>query len=865
MALEADARAAHPVASAPGWQTLTLRWMAAAELRAHPARWLTAALAIAIGVALGYAVHLVNRSALDEFARAVQTVNGAADLQVQATQARGFDENLYPVLARIPGVAQASPVVELTLPLPERRRLTVLGLDVLRAARVTPALLGRPFPANGAGAAFDLFEQDAVYLSSAAASALNAQLGHAVRLGEAAPDANWIYRGTLPGASDSRLLAVMDIAAAQWRLGALGRLQRIDLALQPGADATAVQAAVRAVLPADAQLVTPQSEAQRSDSLSRAYRVNLEMLAMVALLTGGFLVYSAQSLSVARRRAPFALLRVLGLRRGALLRQLLVEGAALGVLGSVLGLALGAALAALALQLLGGDLGGGYFAATRPALSLSPVAALVFFLLGVLVAIAGSLWPAVQALQVQAAVALKSGVDATDPRQRPRLRAAAVLLPLGALAALAPPVAGLPLFGYASIAIILAGGIAATPWLARALLAPWQMRVETQASRFVPFYLALKRLWGAPGQAAVALSGVVASTSLMVAMALMVASFRGSVDEWMHNILAADVYLRIEGAENDGLDLAAQARLRATPGVSHVAFRRTVLLRLDTQRAPVALLASPINGAEPQHGLPLVGVAQAVPPGQIAIWVSEPFAMLYGKSPGQTLELPLGGQKRTLFVAGVWRDYSRQFGALAMDGRDYEALTGDSARAEAAIDLRSGASAQTTIEALRQALPPDLAGRAEFARPGEIRAIALKIFDRSFAATYALEAIAILVGMAGVAATFSAQTLARTREFGMLRHIGVLRRQVLAMLALEGALLGGVGGVAGLALGTAMGQVLIQVVNPQSFHWTMDTRWPLTLFAALWIGLVLASALTAVLAGRSALSSDAVRAVREDW
>ncbi len=868
---EEPVRGAPPLASAPGWQTLALRWMAVAELRAHPVRWLTAALAIAIGVALGYAVHLVNRSALDEFARAVQTVNGAADLQVQATQARGFDEKLYPVLARIPGVAQASPVVEVTLPVPERRRLTVLGLDVLRAARVTPALLGRPFPANDAGAAFDVFAEDAVYLSSAAASALNAQAGQALRLGESTPDVQWIYRGTLPGASDSRLLAVMDIAAAQWRFGALGRLQRVDLALQPGADAAAVQAAVRAVLPADAQLVTPQSEAQRSDSLSRAYRVNLEMLAMVALLTGGFLVYSAQSLSVVRRRAPFALLRVLGLRRGALLRQLLVEGAALGVLGSVLGLALGAALAALALQLLGGDLGGGYFSSTRPALSLSPSAALVFFVLGVAVAIAGSLWPAVQALQVQAAVALKSGVDATDPRQRPRLRAAAGLLPLGALAALAPPVAGLPIFGYASIAIILAGGIAATPWLARVLLAPWQKRVETRATRFAPLYLALKRLWGAPGQAAVALSGVVASTSLMVAMALMVASFRGSVDEWMHSILASDVYLRIEGGEDGGLDTAAQGRLRATPGVAHIAFRRTLLLRLDPQRAPVALMASPIHSldavapADRQHSLPLVGAALAVPPGQMAVWVSEPFAMVYGTAPGQTLALPLGGRMRTLFVAGVWRDYSRQFGALAIDERDYEALTGDTARAEAAIDLQTGAQAEETIAALRQALPAELAGRAEFARPGEIRAIALKIFDRSVAATYALEAIAILVGMAGVAATFSAQTLARTREFGMLRHIGVLRRQVLAMLALEGALLGGVGGVAGLALGTAMGQVLIQVVNPQSFHWTMDTRWPLTLFAALWIGLVLASALTAVVAGRSALSSDAVRAVREDW
>jgi putative ABC transport system permease protein len=279
----------------------------------------------------------------------------------------------------------------------------------------------------------------------------------------------------------------------------------------------------------------------------------------------------------------------------------------------------------------------------------------------------------------------------------------------------------------------------------------------------------------------------------------------------------------------------------------------------------VALLASPIDAANPQRSLPLVGTVQAVPPGRMAVWVSEPFALLYGVAPGDKLSLPLGGQLHSLFVAGVWRDYSRQFGALAMDGRDYQVLSGDTDRAEAAIDLRAGAQAAATIAALRQALPADLAGRAEFARPGEIRAIALKIFDRSFAATYALEAIAILVGMAGVAATFSAQTLARTREFGMLRHIGVLRRQVLAMLALEGALLGGVGGVAGLALGTAMGQVLIRVVNPQSFHWTMDTRWPLTLFAALWLGLVLASALTAVLAGRSALSSDAVRAVREDW
>lgn len=99
----------------------------------------------------------------------------------------------------------------------------------------------------------------------------------------------------------------------------------------------------------------------------------------------------------------------------------------------------------------------------------------------------------------------------------------------------------------------------------------------------------------------------------------------------------------------------------------------------------------------------------------------------------------------------------------------------------------------------------------------------------------------------------------------MLRHVGVLRRQVMAMLAAEGALLGAVGVIAGISLGVAMSQVLIHVVNPQSFHWTMQTRLPWGLFGSVAVALVAAAAGTALLAGRRALSGDAVRAVREDW
>jgi putative ABC transport system permease protein len=378
--------------------------------------------------------------------------------------------------------------------------------------------------------------------------------------------------------------------------------------------------------------------------------------------------------------------------------------------------------------------------------------------------------------------------------------------------------------------------------------------------------LAVSRLWGAPRQAAIALCGIVASTSLTIAMAVMVTSFRGSVDEWLTQVLPADLYLRLEAPEAGGMDPVLQRRLAATPGVAGIEFRQSVPLQLRPERPPIELIARSVDPAHPERALPLIGDVRRPAAGATPAWASEPLARLYRVRIGDTIALPLsGGAPAKVFVAGIWRDYTRSFGALVLTSADYTRLTGDTGRSEAVIDLTAGTSAPVAAAALRRALPPEMAVGASFAEPSQLRAYALRIFDRSFAVTYALEAIAVMVGLSGVAANFSAQTLARRKEFGMLRHVGVLRRQVMQMLAVEGALLGALGAVAGCALGTAMSQVLIQVVNPQSFHWTMETRLPWALVAGLAIALIITSAGTAVLAGRGALSSAAVRAVAEDW
>ena len=236
---------------------------------------------------------------------------------------------------------------------------------------------------------------------------------------------------------------------------------------------------------------------------------------------------------------------------------------------------------------------------------------------------------------------------------------------------------------------------------------------------------------------------------------------------------------------------------------------------------------------------------------------------LYGFAPGSVVELPISGKPAAFTVAGVWRDYARPQGAVVIERERYIALTGDRNASGGALWLAAGANS----EAVSQSIAHDIPGgaRLEIAAPGEIRELSLQAFDRTFAVTYALEAAAVLIGLVGLSATLVAQTLARSREFGMLRHIGMTRRQLQGMLGVEGAALAVIGTVAGMVLGFVISLILVHVVNRQSFHWGMDLHVPWGALVVLAMTLIALATLTARASARSATSMSAVRAVREDW
>jgi putative ABC transport system permease protein len=427
-------------------------------------------------------------------------------------------------------------------------------------------------------------------------------------------------------------------------------------------------------------------------------------------------------------------------------------------------------------------------------------------------------------------------------------------------------VGGIPLAAYLSVGLLLVGGIAVLPGAVGVLYDRLAPRV---AHRLLPL-LAVERARRVRESAAVAVSGVVAALSLAVALTVMVASFRQSVTDWLDVLLPADLYVRTSNSAGAGdtafLTPPLVQGLAQLPGVARVATQRVRSLLLDPARPPVTLLARPVDDS--RKSLPLVGDAVAVPAGAISVYVSEAMVDLYGARRGERLRvldsaLP-GGE---FVVAGVWRDYVRQTGAVILDQRDYLRLTGDTRVNDAQLWLAPGASLQDVqgrVRALvqREAGEPDL---VEFASAGQVRAISLRIFDRSFAVTYWLQAVAIAIGLFGVAASFSAQVLARRKEFGLLAHLGLTRRQILSVVAGEGAAWTFIGALAGLALGLGVAVVLVHVVNPQSFHWTMDLLLPWARLLLLCAAVVVAGTVTAWLAGRAAAGRDAVLAVKEDW
>jgi putative ABC transport system permease protein len=648
----------------------------------------------------------------------------------------------------------------------------------------------------------------------------------------------------------------MDIADAQRALNRYGKLDRIDVTLGPGEDLAKVEPAIRALLPAAALIEKPGARSEENQRMLRAFRWNLRVLSYISLVVGAFLIYNTISVSVVRRRAEIGILRALGAARTAILALFLVEALLFGIIGAALGVLLGRLLAGGAVDLIAGTVNALYTTSRPTALRLTAAEAWTGILTGALVAILSAFGPAREAMQVAPTEAMSRGAREHHARLQWRrgLAWAALCTALALGAAQFDAIAGYPIGGYAAALLFIGSAAMAAPALVVAVNRLTRALVRGRVAGL----LAARSLTASLGRTSVVVAALATAIAMMASVGIMVGSFRETVALWLDTQLRADLYVRpaTPSAAGDFPALAPEipALLAATPGVAAVDVFHALALHYHGERATLG--AGDLEVVRRYGRLRFLpgqdrdAILRSLPHADRAI-VSEPFANRHHVRAGDRLTLPIGAYNVTLAVAGVYYEYSSSQGYVILDRTTLLKYLPNQPATNAALYLAPGVDRDGVQRAIQLKAGPY---GISIAPNQTLRKAAIEIFDRTFAITWALEAVAIVVAMLGAANSLLALVLDRRRELGLLRYLGASTVQVRRMVLTEAALLGILALILGLALGLALSLLLVFVVNKQSFGWTIQFHPPyLPLGAALalvWCVTVLAALYPAQVATR---------------
>jgi putative ABC transport system permease protein len=849
------------------------RALVVGPLRGNLLRAVVTLVAVALGVAIGLAIDLANATAVASFASSVNVVSSRVNLQVLGI-GRGFDERTILRVQAIPGVTYAGPTIEDGLIVGARagdpfsgETLRVLGVDLLRPLPHAQET-GAASPAAPAGTDADtwtLVNGHGALVSERVARTYGWQPGRRVRAIAGDRVVTMRIAGVIPPGIvgiDSSVVFV-DVATAQELFDKLGRLDRIDLVVDP-ARFDAVRAQVAAVIPPGTRAIPPRTRTAEIARMLQSFRLNLDALAYVALLVGMYLIYNSVAISVVQRRPEIGTVRALGATRGAVFRTFVAEGACIGVAGSLLGLAFGALLASLSVAAVSRTVDTLYVASHADTVAYDPVLFLKAFVLGVLASIAAAAFPAFDAAVTPPAITMRAQGFET---RRPRLSRRAAFAAAGAFACAAacarvPAIDGVPVFGFVAGVLIIVGGSLCAP-LAVELLA----RAGTAlAARRPVIALAASNLAAAPVRSAVAVASLMLAIGMTVSVGVLVASFRTTIVAWSDQTLRADLFVRPLGLD-DASTVArfppiVAARIAALPGVASVATIRTI--DIPFRGRITTLAAADLSALATQNRLPLLGGADArllarTLPGTNGVLASEPFASKFGVGPGDTIVLPTPSGATRFTIAAVYNDYSSDAGVVVVDTRTYRRLFADDSVTSLAVYAQPGADLPRVRSAIVRAVAPL---QIDVQTNRELRGLVVQIFDRTFAITYALDVVAVTVAVLGIVSTLFALVLERRREFGVLRYLGVSTRQVRRIVLVEAAGIGFLGGVAGVAVGMLLALLLIFVINRQSFGWLIDLHVPVAFLAETALLVVVAATLAGIYPARVAArirTADAVR------
>jgi putative ABC transport system permease protein len=834
---------------------LNLFWRLMVKPRVHePVRTTLTIAAVALGVAVVLAMDLAGDAATGSFHSSLETLSGQQDFEIAA--AGGVPEEIVGKLVALPYDWQITPRMEgYALVVESKRALPLLGLDVV--AEAGRASQGETFDSSQFSIE-DFTKLDSVW----AGQSLNKNNGDTLRLLINDHAFAFTVRGTFPDDAGAVSAILMDIAAAQKVLGRVGHVDRIFIRLPKNTTVSRGewQRRVQQVLPQGVQLRAAGASTDENRKMLAAFRWNLRLLSYIALVVGAFLIYNTISVSVVRRRAEIGIVRALGASRGQVLLAFLLEAAVIGGAGALLGVPLGRFMASSAVKLMGNTVNALYVSSRPGEINLGVASILLALFSGLSVTLLSAWSPAREAAGIAPVEAMARGRREYSVRVNKKFAlwiATALALTAAAISRL-PPFGGKPIFGYCAVLLLVAAGALAIPAFA-------EFAMRASAGVFskllgVEALLASRSLTGSLRRTSVLVSALCTAVAMMAAVGIMVGSFRQTVVLWMASELPADLYLRPAGNpatdQHPTISPAFCEKLAQLSGVR--AIQRLRAYEISYQGKPATLASVDLDDPHIEHSSDFLSgrSAENVLPelrGANAVIVSEPFSYKHHLSRGDTIALPLGEASTSFRIADVYYDYASERGMILMDRNTLLKYLPDPAPSNIAVFVSPGVNpANVRAEIERAAAVAD--ARILIFANSDLRKQAVEIFDRTFAITYALEAIAVFVAIMGVAGALLALVIDRRRELGLLRYLGASSLQIRKMILAEAGLLGLLSNIAGLCQGIFLSLILIFVINKQSFGWTIRFHWPIAVLlggiSVIWMATLLAGCYPARIAVR---------------
>ncbi len=821
-------------------------------LRQDRIRTLLTVISVALGVAVVIAIDRAGVAATGSFQSSLQTLVGKTDLEITAPG--GVDETVLGRLVSLPRNVRFSPVIEATATIPALGSVTVYGVDPF-AAPVSEGRPGRDIAP--AGPAF-------LAISSSLASRLHLKQKDTVVLRFDGTPARFHIGAVIPVSSKSAEFAVADLADLQQALQRFGRLDRIDVFVSKSEPFEAVERELRQVLPETYALDRPGARSEENQRMLRAFRWNLRVLSYISLVVGAFLIYNTISISVVRRRAEIGVLRAVGASRGMVLGLFLAEAVLLGLAGSLAGIVLGRFLAEGAVGLIGQTVNALYTSSKPAAIELTWPSALIALSTGMAVSVLSALSPAFDAMSITPTAAMARGGFEVEGRLawKRRLAGAAGLALFSLLAARGEAIDGKPVWGYVATFLAIACAALAAPAVVLAI-----HRISRNAVRRafgVEGLLAARGLVASLPRTSVVVGALATAIAMMASVGIMVGSFRETVLVWLDYQLRADLYIRAAGRPAAGqyppLPPEIGDTLRSVPGIAALDTFSGMEFRYGGVRATMAGQDMTVVRRHGRFRF-LDGDRDEILsslPNHDRVIISEPFANKHRLRTGDSIDLPVGERRARFRIAGVYYEYSSEFGYVLMDGSTWNRYLPDRPATNLAVYLEPSADK----EAVRREVQRRTAQWKMFMADNRtLREGAVLIFDRTFAITYALEAVAILVAMLGAANSLLALVLDRRREIGMLRFLGAAPGQIRRMILVEAGFVGLLANLLGMALGFVLSLLLIHVINKQSFGWTIQFHPPFGLLAGAAASILIATILAALYPARVAARLDPIEVV----